>query len=346
MPLPSRLTVVSKPAASTSPAVDFSSSSVSPTPPSWAATSWLSRSSPGFLRRLDEVLGQPLVELAQRRLDLAELPPGDAEVEARRGRSAEPEHLLAVLLRDAKDLRDHGDGQEAAVRRHDVGRTARVDLREQIVSDLLRALPQLLDRPDTEDPRDELAVAGVVRRLGHQQRRRSEWASGASFIAQACSLATRFSGSVGMTAECNIGVGQQGADSSVVDAHKRVLAPVERAGAYVARQGSARAPPDHSTAWRRTSAHVDPPAWPHVESRVRGKAWPRDHRTAARVMGTGLSWVTKASWAYGCGPSCRAGRHGKQVPPGIRRRGDRRGQGRRPFPPGATVSAHVGEVQV
>ena len=52
MPLPSRLTVVSKPAASTSPAVALSSDSLSPSPSSVTVTSWLSRLSPGSRRRL------------------------------------------------------------------------------------------------------------------------------------------------------------------------------------------------------------------------------------------------------------------------------------------------------
>ena len=43
---------------------------------------------------------------------------------------------------------------------------------EQVGGDLLGALAQPLDGPHGEDPGDELAVAGVVGRLGHQQRRR------------------------------------------------------------------------------------------------------------------------------------------------------------------------------
>ena len=174
MPLPSRLTVVSKPAASTSPAVDFSSASVRPTPSSWAATSWLSRSSPGCRRRLSRWWPSHVVELTQRRLDPAELPPGEPEVEARGGCGAEPEHLLAVGSGTPRISAITVTGSRLQyVATRSTGR-AGIDPVEKIVGDLLGATAKLLDRPDAEDPRDELAVAGVVRRLGHQQGRRVE----------------------------------------------------------------------------------------------------------------------------------------------------------------------------
>ena len=52
--------------------------------------------------------------------------------------------------------------------------SAAVQLVQQLGGDLLGALAQLLDRADAEDAGDELAVAGVVRRFGDEQRRRLE----------------------------------------------------------------------------------------------------------------------------------------------------------------------------
>ena len=96
MPLPSRLTVVSKPAASTSPAVDFSSASVEAHAVLLGGDELAEQVVARVPTQVVEVVPQPLVELAQRRLDAAELPPGEPEVEAGRRRGAEAEHRVAV----------------------------------------------------------------------------------------------------------------------------------------------------------------------------------------------------------------------------------------------------------
>ena len=115
---------------------------------------------------------QPDLELAEPALDAPELAAGQAQVEARGGGGAELQHPLPVLGRDAEDLRDHGDRQLRAVRRHEVDGLGRVQRVEQVVGDLLGAGAEVLDGPGGEDAGDELAVAGVVGRLGDQQGRR------------------------------------------------------------------------------------------------------------------------------------------------------------------------------
>ena len=141
MPLPSRLTVVSKPAASTSPAVDLQLVVGEADAVLLGGDELAEQVVARVLAQAGEVLASATSSNSRSAAStLAELAPGEPEVEARRGRGAEPEHLLAVLLRDAEDLRDDGDGQEAAVRRDEVDRAARVDLVEQVVGDLLGAL--------------------------------------------------------------------------------------------------------------------------------------------------------------------------------------------------------------
>ncbi len=171
MPLPSRFTVVSKPAASTSPAVALSSASSSPTPSSCTRTSWLIRSSPDSRRRCCEVRVEPRLELPQPALHPAELAEPQPQVEARRRGVAELQHPAAVLGRYAEDLRDHGHRQLAQYA--ETRSTGLVGSSESSSSSAICCVrdAQVLHRPGREDPRDQLAVAGVVGRLADQQRR-------------------------------------------------------------------------------------------------------------------------------------------------------------------------------
>ena len=174
MPLPSRFTVVSKPAASTSPAVALSSRVVEPDTLFLDAHELAHQVVAGLAPQVVQVGVEPGVEVLQATLHAAELGVPQAEVEARRGGVAELEHASTVLGRDAEDLRDHGDRQLAAVRRDQVDGPGRVEGVEQLVGDLLRAGAQVLDGAGREDPGHQLAVAGVVRRFADQQRRRHE----------------------------------------------------------------------------------------------------------------------------------------------------------------------------
>ena len=176
MPLPSRLTVVSKPAASTRPAVAISSASLSRSPSSSRGDQLAHQVVAGVRAQPVEVGGQPGRGTRQAALDAAELAPAPArgrgsarprcaERAAPRSRSsAGTPRISAITVTGSRP-------QYAATRSTGVG--AAVELVEQLVGDLLgrgRAAPRPPARVKTRG--DELAVAGVVRRLGDEQRRR------------------------------------------------------------------------------------------------------------------------------------------------------------------------------
>ena len=120
IPLPSRFTVVSKPAASTRPAVARSSASLSRVPSSLAAMSWLIRSSPGASRSRWMWSASHVVEPVEAAFDAQVLLPRQADVEAGRGELAELEDAGPFVVGHPDDVADDGDRQLRAVAVDDV----------------------------------------------------------------------------------------------------------------------------------------------------------------------------------------------------------------------------------
>ena len=172
---------------------------------------------------------QPRVEGAQPVVDLAELLPRQAEVEARRRGRSERQHARAVGLGDAEDLGDDRDRQHGAVAVDEVDRALRRrETVEQLGRDLLGALAQLLDGLDREHPRDQLAVARVLGRLDHQQRRRRDRMHGFGGGAER-DLADRVV-AVHRVAGAEVAAGEHLLDEVVAGRHVAELAAVDGAG--------------------------------------------------------------------------------------------------------------------
>ena len=143
-----------------------------------------------------DVVVEPALERAQRPLHRTEPSQREADVQARRGPLPELEHLQPVLVRDAEDLGDDGHRQQRAVAIHEVDRVARVrcEVVEQLVGDVLGALLQASHRLDGEHSCDELAVAGVLRRLDREQRWWCQRSDGGAAIGPALDGSQRSSG--------------------------------------------------------------------------------------------------------------------------------------------------------
>ncbi len=172
--------MVSKPAARTRPAVDFELGVVEHALLVADVHQLAEEVVAGFVVQARDVAVEPVVEGPQSVVHLPELPPRQAEVKARGGGGAEGEHPLAVGLGDSEDLGDDGDRQLRAVAVDQVDRPVLgAEVVEQLGSDRLGALAELLDRLDGEDPGHQLAVAGVLGRLDHQERGRRDGVHGA-----------------------------------------------------------------------------------------------------------------------------------------------------------------------
>ena len=171
---------------------------------------------------------EPRVEVTQGGLDISEASPGQAEVQAGRRGCAVLEDLGALGVRHSQDLGDHRDGQQAAVALDEVDGVLPRQLGEQLVGDLLGAGPELRDGADREHPVDQLAVAGVVRRLGHQQRRRTQRTQRGGLVAPPAQPRQR-TVTGGLEARTEVVAGQHLLDHGMAGRGEGVPAPVERA---------------------------------------------------------------------------------------------------------------------
>ena len=175
IPLPNRFTVVSNPAANTSPAIACSSfwlRCVSAEPLSASLDQLTHQIVTGSAPQLPQVVGEPDVESGDPFLHAAVLPPRQSDVQARRGQLTELQDAAPVPLGHTQDVADDRDRKLRAVPSDDVDRrrTGRpADPRGG--RGLLDPITQRGDRPGGEHRRHRLAVAGVIRRLDGQQRR-------------------------------------------------------------------------------------------------------------------------------------------------------------------------------
>ena len=168
IPLPMRLTVVSWPATSSRNTMDVSSSSVSRSAPSRAATSADIRSSAGCAR----LVRHELAHVGDQRRRRA-----DPRVRADRGAADErrrpaPEPGL-VPGGHPEQLADHGDRQRVGVRRDQVGFAVLGErggeVVEEAVGDLLDPWGERVDPAAGERPGDQPPQPGVVGRVVVQE---------------------------------------------------------------------------------------------------------------------------------------------------------------------------------
>ena len=167
-PLPSRLTVVSNPAPSSSNAVARSSRSVSRSSGS-ALTSWLRMSSPGLRRRLAKCSSNQWFIAFRLRLTVTYSRWRQADVEHRRSGVAPGQELLVHVRRYAEDLGDHRDGQQVGVLGDDVDLALAGQRVEQFDGTLLDPVRDLLQCARRERLAHQAAVAGVGRRVDRKQ---------------------------------------------------------------------------------------------------------------------------------------------------------------------------------
>ena len=129
IPLPNRFTVVSNPAANTSPAIAWSSVS-SEICFRRAAFSRLDQLAHQIVTRgtsqLPQVLGEPDVESGDPFLHAAVLPPRQSDVQTRRGQLTEFQDAPPVLLGHAQDVADDRDRKLRAIPSDDVNDTGLV----------------------------------------------------------------------------------------------------------------------------------------------------------------------------------------------------------------------------
>ena len=123
-----------------------------------------------------EMLGEPRVEPVEAALHLQVLLPGEADVEAGRRKFTELEDAGTVVVWHPEDVSDHRDRQLRTVEVDDVDALDRtgLDAVEQAGGSLLNPLPQRRNGSGGEYRRNGLAVAGVLRRLHGQHRRRQQ----------------------------------------------------------------------------------------------------------------------------------------------------------------------------
>ncbi len=120
-----------------------------------------------------QVVGEPGVESIDAAVHAHVLPPGQPHVEARGGELAELQNAGPILFGNAQDVPDHRDGKLRAVPFHHVDNTALgAHIVEQGGRGLLHPFPKRGNGSRGEDRRHQLAVAGVLRRLDRQERRR------------------------------------------------------------------------------------------------------------------------------------------------------------------------------